>query len=124
MNEKIPTCIKCSREADFEGPEDFCQFHWLQWWNQGAGGYTFVDNDERLAKEKVLLRLIDQDNPEDHELMETLIEDYFRWLKEDDDAAGDVVLPPNVEDLLQKLENNELPLTNSLVQELLQGLEE
>lgn len=77
-------CIKCAREAEFDSPEDYCQFHWLEWWHEGAGP-TFFDNEERLQRENLLMKLIKHDDPEDHLLMETLIEQYWKWMEEDED---------------------------------------
>ena len=96
------TCSKCFREVDFDSPRNFCEFHWLEWWHKGTGD-TFIDNDERLAKEHVLMRLIKFDNPEDHDLMKTLINQYWKWLEEDDDSAN-VELSPHIESILRRLE--------------------
>ena len=86
----VPSCIKCSREAEYDSPEDFCQFHGLEWlyegWEQNFQASEFQsdfkDEDRHI---RPLLQLIKHDNPEDHALMGHLAEQYFQWLKKDDD---------------------------------------
>lgn len=75
---------KCGREAEFDSPEDFCKYHWHEWWVEGAG-HIFYGEPEKLAVEEELLEVIKRDSPEENTRMEELWCDYQDMLRELDD---------------------------------------
>ncbi len=45
-------CIKCDKPAKYVSPEDFCQYHWVEWFAEGDEEYiqeilTDLGSDEK-----------------------------------------------------------------------------
>lgn len=44
-------CVKCDREAEYESPDDLCELHWQEWWNEGTDSHLlrFIVLSEKLS---------------------------------------------------------------------------
>lgn len=40
-------CISCHREATFDSPKKYCDYHWAYWWAEGTVGPEEVKKETR-----------------------------------------------------------------------------
>lgn len=38
-------CVKCNEKALYDSPDDFCENHWLKWWNESKEDETLTTRE-------------------------------------------------------------------------------